>query len=105
MQTSYSLVHTCRRGFHLLTYVNWSLKNHCIGGILDCLRKGLYLYITFTTKSHRPEEAVPDSHDKCELGFKFNKTRYQSQFTHVRQGPYIKNFQRIMRALTAQTNL
>ena len=36
---------------------------------MDCLCKGLYLYITFT-QSHWLEEAIPDSYDKCEPGFK-----------------------------------
>ena len=43
------------------------IENNSIGGIVDCLRKGLYLYITFT-QSHWPEEAIPDSHDRSEQG-------------------------------------
>ena len=35
---------------------------------MDCLFKTLYLFITFT-QSHRPKEAIPESYDKCELGF------------------------------------
>ena len=45
------------------------IENHSIGGIVDSLRKGLYLYITFT-QSHWPEEAIPDSYDRSEQGLK-----------------------------------
>ena len=41
-----------------------------MGQTLDCFCKG-----TEFAQSHRPEEAIPDSHDKCELALvlKFNK--------------------------------
>ena len=42
-----------------------------MGQTLDCFCKGMEF-----TQSHRPEEAIPDSYDKCEPGslalFKIN---------------------------------
>ena len=35
-----------------------------MGETLDCFSKGIEF-----TQSHRPEEAIPDSYDKCEPGF------------------------------------
>ena len=35
-----------------------------MGETLDCFCKGIEF-----TQSHRPEEAIPDSYDKCEPGF------------------------------------
>ena len=40
-----------------------------MGQILDCFGKG-----TEFTQSHRLEEAIPDSYDKCEPGFRFTTT-------------------------------
>ena len=34
-----------------------------MGEILHCFRDGIEF-----TQSHRPEEAIPDSYDKCEPG-------------------------------------
>ena len=36
-----------------------------MGQTLDCFGKGIEF-----TQSHRPEEAIADSYDKCEPGFK-----------------------------------
>ena len=38
-----------------------------MGQTLDCFGKGREF-----TQSHRPEEAIPDSYDKCEPGLSFN---------------------------------
>ena len=46
------------------------LTNHkqSIGRISDCFCNGIYLYVA-STQSHRPEEAITRSHDKCEPDF------------------------------------
>ena len=49
-----------------------------MGQTLDCFCKGMKF-----TQSHRPEEAIPDSNDKCEPGslalFKINN---QLRYAH-----------------------
>ena len=39
-----------------------------MGQILDCFCKGIHINIEFT-QSHRPEEAIPYSNNKCQPGF------------------------------------
>ena len=48
--------------------MNECLTNHSMGRILDCFAR-VYTHITFT-QSHRQEDEIPDSYDKCEPGFK-----------------------------------
>ena len=39
--------------------------NYCMGEILNCICNGIEF-----TQSHRPEEVIRDSYDKCEAGFR-----------------------------------
>ena len=49
-------------------YFNECLTKQSIERTLDCLYKGIHLYVRLT-QSHRPEEAIPDSYNKREPGF------------------------------------
>ena len=45
-----------------------------MGQTLDCFCKGIEF-----TQSHRPEEAIPHSYDKCEPGLKSSSMRNRRQ--------------------------
>ena len=50
------------------TYVTECMTTQGIGRILDHFCKDIHLYVAFT-QSHRPEEAITDSYNKCGPGF------------------------------------
>ena len=66
------MVYTCgkNQGFSPSTYLNESLTNQGVEQIYQIAFTEIYFYsyIEFI-QSHRPEEAIPDSYDKCEPGF------------------------------------
>ena len=45
-----------------------------MGQILDCFCNGIEF-----TQSHRPEEVIPDSYDKCEAGFGMISASHRSE--------------------------
>ena len=49
--------------FLFLAYANEYGTSQSMGQKLDCFCKGIEF-----TQSHRPEEAITDSYDKCESG-------------------------------------
>ena len=62
-----SLVHTCVRieDFLFLTYVNECLIDQSMQRILNCFCKDVAFI-----QSHWPEEAISDSYNNCEPGFR-----------------------------------
>ena len=74
-----------------------------MGQTLDCFCKGM----TFT-QSHRPEEAIPNSYDKCKPGsmalFKINSRSFLSENSVSKLNMFCRGYKELEHNLLFRSN-